>query len=286
MRGGDDVETGSAPIKSRRGTSVARSAARVLAVLETLAGADRPLTIPEISARAGLPKATAHRMLLLLRMRQWTRQLPDGKGYTLGLWGFVVARATLERFTVREVARPYLDELVEKTGQTLLLGAICDDRLVYLDRRDGRSVLRVASQVGQLREPTYGILGKLLLAYLPRPVAERYLKEFPPQATARNAITDPQRFLAELDRVRRQGWAMAVEETHNGVAGVAAPIFDASGEVVAGLALLCATPLLSEGELEEYRDAVVATARSISVALGWAGGHGVRGDQSDQEGWS
>lgn len=257
------------PRGSGAGTKVARAGERLLIVLETLAESPRPLTIPEICAATGLPRATVHRMVLLLTQRQWARPLADGRGYTLGLRGFMLARATLERVSVREVARPILDQLAEQTGQTLLLGAIYDDRLVYLDRRDGRSVLRVASDVGQVRQPTYGILGKVLLAWAPRETVMRYLQEFPLQKLARRSIVEPRAFLEELDRIRQVGSAIAVEETHDGVAGAAAPVFNASGEVVAALALLCPTPLLAGGKLEEYRLAVVGAARSISLALGW-----------------
>ncbi|BAS28202.1 IclR family transcriptional regulator [Limnochorda pilosa] len=251
------------------GIKAVRSVERVLDLLECFSFEQPEWTLSDLARQTQLPTATAQRLLRTLQRRGWIQHSPHTGRYSLGLRFLELGGLVLASFRLREKAQPHLDHLSEATGHTVLLGTLSERKLVYVDRRDSTAPLRVASELGRIRPPTYGILGKLLLAHLEEREAESLLAEAPLQARATKSIVDPGCFMEELRRVRAQGYACAVDETVDGVAGVAAPIRDHTGTVVAGLALLVPTPGWTDELRQRHVEAVVSTASRISEAMGY-----------------
>lgn len=252
-----------------KGVKTVRAVERALDLLECFSFNRRELTLTEIAQATDLPLPTAYRLVKILERRGWLKNPGTGNRYALGLRLLERGAIVLSGFTLREKAQPALDALASETSGTVLLGAIENGELVYIDRRDSRAPLRVVSEVGQVRPVTYGILGKLLLAYMPEEYVRQVLATTPLVKRARRSILSEEEFLEELSRIRERGYATAVDETMDGVAGVAAPVLGIEGKVIAGLAVLAPTAMWTDQILERDLDAVCRAAMQISESMGY-----------------
>ncbi|HOI39027.1 MAG TPA: IclR family transcriptional regulator, partial [Bacillota bacterium] len=183
-------------------TKTVRSVERAFDILECFSFQQRELTLTEIARAVNLPVPTVHRLVGVLERRGWLKQDERTGLYSLGLHVLERGSVVLSGFTLREKAQQAMDALAADTSGTVLLGAIDDGELVYVDRRDSRAPLRVVSSVGQVRPINYGILGKLLLAYVPEEYVREALRAQPLVKRARLAITCEEEFMAELARIR------------------------------------------------------------------------------------
>ncbi len=246
-----------------------RSVERAFDILDCFSFQHRELTLTEIARAVDLPVPTAYRLAGVLGRRGWLKQDERTGLYSLGLHVLERGSIVLSGFTLREKAQQTLDTLAADTSGTVLLGAIEDGELVYVDRRDSRAPLRVVSSVGQVRPISFGILGKLLLAYMPEECVREALRANPLSKRARRAITSEDEFMAELVRIREAGYAAAIDETTDGVAGVAAPIMGVDRKVIAGLAVLMPTAAWSDDVRARDLDAVRSAAAHVSKLMGY-----------------
>jgi DNA-binding IclR family transcriptional regulator len=163
-----------------------------------------------------------------------------------------------------------LAELRAQTGESAQVGVLDGHEVVYVDRLESAHSLRLFTETGR-RVPVHCTSsGKVLLAYLPEAGRHAVLRAAPLTALTPHTITDPGRLAAELARVRRRGWAEAVNEREIGVASIAAPIRDVTGAVVAAISI--GVPLARCGVVALRRQApvIVEAAEAASRRLGWS----------------
>ena len=210
-------------------------ASRVLALLGAFDGEHRALTLTALSQRAGLPIATAYR--LVNELVGWGALVRRGSGeYVIGrrLWDLGLL-APLQS-GLRQVASPFLHDLYAATLATVHLAVREDTSVLYLDRLAGHVSVPVVSDVGS-RLPMHATgVGKVLLAHAPEDVRARVLTNLT-RVTA-YTVTQPGRLRAELRRVLRDGFAQTSEEMSLGACSVAVPIRPADGSVVAALGIV------------------------------------------------
>lgn len=216
-----------------RPTGTVQSLERALDVIEALARAERALGVGELAEDTGLPQGTVHRLLQTLHARGYVRRA-DARKYSLGTGAFRLGDAA-QRALVR-TARPYLADLVRLSGETANLAILEGDDVVYVDQVASPHTLRMFAEVGRHVPPHSTAVGKVLLAALPRDRAVALLRRTRLPARTPATITDPEAFLAELDRVRSQGWATDEEEQESGVRCIAVPV-GRDGRVVAALSV-------------------------------------------------
>jgi IclR family acetate operon transcriptional repressor len=246
-----------------------RALGRALEVLEALARRRDGATLSALSRRLGSPKSS-----LLYLLRPMTRlgylvRSPDGR-YRLGPAAFTLAMAALSNRELPEMARPFLEDLAAKSGETALLATLAGDvaAAVYIDRVESRNTVRYAAKIGERRPLYCSAIGKLLLAYLPPAKREEYLKTtrlkaFTPQTpVTRGALR------RELDEIREAGLSVSVDEIAEGAAGLAAPVFDRHGDVVAGL-VLGALSQRVRAEQPRLAALVMDSARDLSRVMGF-----------------
>lgn len=210
-------------------------ASRVLALLGAFDGEHRSMTLTALSARAGLPLATAHR--LVNELVQWGALVRRASGeYVIGrrLWDLGLLAPV--QSGLRQVASPFLNDLYAATLATVHLAVREDTSVLYIDRLGGHVSVPVVSDVGS-RLPMHATgVGKVLLAHAPEDVQERVLANLT-RVTA-YTITQPGRLRAELRRVLRDGYAQTAEEMSLGACSVAVPIHASDGAVVASLGIV------------------------------------------------
>ena len=207
---------------------------RALALVGAFDEEHRRLTLTELAERAGLPVATAHR--LVAELVEWGALTRTGSGdYVVGrrLWDIGLL-APLQAGLV-ELASPYLHDLYGATHATVHLAVRDGVEVLYLDRLRGSTSVPVVSTIGS-RLPMHATgVGKVLLAHAPLQVQQRVLADLP-RVTA-YTVTQPGRLRRQLAQVLRDDHATTTEEMSLGACSVAVPV-RRGGEVVAALGLV------------------------------------------------
>jgi IclR family transcriptional regulator, KDG regulon repressor len=243
---------------------------RALDILDAFSYQQRTLTLTDIVARVGLKKATAKRLLANLTDRGYLKFDVQTKQYELGLRLFELGSVVFTGFSIRKAAGPQMKWLMQETGLTILLGQCQEDRLVYVEKYDGPGYIQISSTVGQLRQLHFGMLGQILMAYMPMEKVEQILKQQPLQVYTPDSITDPDAFYLRLAKIRENGYLIERGEAHRGVTGIAAPIRNASREVVAALgAAMPFHDYVSPEQIDRILGLVRQAVERISSELGY-----------------
>jgi len=235
-------------------------------LLETLLRARKPCGVTELSNELGLVKSNVHRLLQTLVHCGYVLQDPATGQYscTLKVWQ-LGAMVNHER-DMKALARPYLQGLASRTQETVHLSVLSGSEVVYVDKIDSSHPIGTYTTVGG-RAPAYAVsTGKAMLSTL---TDEEVAKLCTPmhQFTDRTLAFDD--LIGELRRIRQQGYATNRGEWNDGVGGVAAPIFDASGRCCGAIGLSGPLERLKPAILKQLTPWVVQGAASLSKQLGF-----------------
>jgi IclR family transcriptional regulator, acetate operon repressor len=242
------------------GTQVIDRGAQLLAlVLES----EAPRPLAELAADAGLPKSTASRLLGALERNGLIEQE--------GLRGAFRAGPVMARYADRGVSARRLVELSERpmnalaaaTGETINVAVAGPGGVEHLAQLDSRHYLGTSSWVGRRVPYHCSANGKVLLAFGAAGAAQGPLEPL----TSRT-ITEPAQLAAELEAIRRAGFATAADELELGLSAVAAPVLDDSGRAIAALSVSGPSLRLSPRRVAELRPIVIKQARALAEQLG------------------
>jgi DNA-binding IclR family transcriptional regulator len=209
-----------------------QSIERAFAVLGALAAG--PLGVTELADRVDLPKSTAARLLSSLSREGAVEQVPGESRYRLGAGLVSLAAGVHPTRTLVTLARPTLVELAASSGEAAGLSVPEGDTAHYIDQVDTPNPVSVRDWTGA-RLPLHAVSsGQVFLAHRPEAALERYLagglERFGPRTlVSADAVRE------RVRAIRRDGYTWAREEFDEGISSVAAPIADASGEVVAAI---------------------------------------------------
>ncbi len=248
--------------------SSVRTIDRMVEVLDCFSK-DRPAwSLSELSARLDLPKSTLHRFLVGLErnglLRRGTRTTRWRLGHRLFIWGSLAAGST----GVRQVALPVLRDLAETTGETVLLTEYHDGEVICIDKIETSHSVRIALEVGARRAPHAGASSKVLMAYLPDSRDRRnHTARRVCRATASGPSRDPADLHRELERIRQCGYALSYEETDRGAWGIATPIRNWDGGVVAAVGVAGPTVRFSSELAQRYVSLCCDAAARVSTRL-------------------
>lgn len=214
--------------------SSVQSIRRAFDVLGALS--DGPLGVTDVAERSGLPKSTAARLLATLAGEGAVEQVPGDTQYRLGPRLATLAAGLAPTRSIAAIARPVLEELAAACGEAAGLSVPDGDLAHYIDQVAMPNPVSVRDWTGT-RAPLHAVSsGQVLLAFRMPAAVNHYLAR-PLEGFTPRTLTDPDAVRERLHAVRRQGHAWAIEEFDEGISSVAAPIADASGEVVAALHL-------------------------------------------------
>jgi DNA-binding IclR family transcriptional regulator len=233
---------------------------RAIAILELFDEHRTVIGIGEAAAALGVHRSTASRLMSTLERRGLLEQA-GAAGYRLGLGLVPLAGYVLNRFPVRARGGQILRELRDATGESAWLGVLDGHRITYLDHASSPHVTVNVDWVGVRQTLTEGVTGRLLLSFQSPDVIGRLVAEAEPGATGLSE-TEPA-------AVRRQGYAVRMGEGEDGYMGVAVPIRDAMGAVVAAISLGGPRFRVSQERLlGELLPAALHAAARVSESLG------------------
>jgi DNA-binding IclR family transcriptional regulator len=249
------------------GLSSVRNAARLLKVFLSR---EESIGVSELARRLDLAKSTVHRILTTLAGQGLIEQDRTTGGYRLGLVVFELGEAVRVHLDLHAAAGPVLASLREQTGESSQVGVLDGTEVVYVDRLESSQSLRLFTETGR-RVPVHCTSsGKVLLSHLPQAALDDLLDRLVLTRHTPHTIHDVDALRAELDRVRRRGWAEAVNEREIGVASVAAPVRDATGRVVAAVSIGAPVIRLGSARRRQLGALITEAGEAISRRLGFS----------------
>jgi DNA-binding IclR family transcriptional regulator len=248
-----------------------RAVERAARILSALDDPHPERTLSEIARATDLPRATAYRILVTLDDCGLVERTSDGQRYRLGVSLAVLGLTALRRLSIRREARPHMEELMERFGETCSLGIFDQGRILDIEVLHSDHLLTVASEVGGRLPMHCTASGKAMLAFLPPAVVESVLEK-PLKAYTENTITSAAQLREELEVVRQRGYAVDDEEHEIGVEAVSAPVLDRNGEAIAVLAIPGPKSRLNSERVEEIARALVRATSAISATRKHRGG--------------
>lgn len=247
-----------------------RSLERALQILNAFTGERKGLTLSQLAEILNLSRATVLRLCSTLGKYGFLNQDSASKEYSLGLRLFELGSIVFHSFSLRKTASPFLDQLHQKLGKTLFLAILEQGQLIYIDKReDSRNPITFTSKIGTRRPPYWGMLGPMLMAHLSDSEVEHLLEKNPLRATTKKSFTQKEEFKKWLGRVREEGFAVDVERTFEGITGVAVPIRDFRGKVVASLAVCFISSSVDVRELKRIIKEALKSGLNISREIGY-----------------
>lgn len=213
-----------------------QSITRAFEILRAVADQSDGRALADIARAVDLPKSTVSRMLATLETIGAVERVAQPDGFRIGAEIVALAAQVAYPRSLAAIAHPYLQELAQAAGETVSLGVPDGDQVYYIDQVDSWRNLRLKDWTGH-RLPLYATSdGKLYLAHMPAEALEHYLSH-PLHPHSQQTITDPELLRQELAQVRRQGYAWNHREYDPDIVSLAAPIWDAGGQLVASICM-------------------------------------------------
>lgn len=241
---------------------------KATAILEILSE-EESLTVSEIAERINLPIPTAYRILTALVKPGLLEKDVKTKGYHLG-WNLLYlgarAQALCNQNYYLSAMHPFLETISRETGETCTLGALAGNRVICLDKIDGSGLIRIISQVGRELPWNAAAPAKAILAWQKPKHREALLKGKEFIRYTDRTITDLDTYLAELEQVKKDGYALCVDEMEVGHLAIAAPVFDRANHVSISLSILGPTQRMTEN-MDVNRQIILQTAARASAAI-------------------
>jgi DNA-binding IclR family transcriptional regulator len=243
---------------------------RVLDIVESLSTEQDGLTLTELSKRAGLPKSTAHRLLGALTRRGYAARREDGS-YQIGLKLIESVSYYINSLELQTEARQHLSQLTVELGLTAHLGVLEGDQVVYIERIDVLSGVKLYSQIGLRMHAYCSSLGKCLLSAFSRDDLKQVMSRCAFERFTPNTITTLKGLVSELALVRQRGYALDNLEYSLSNRCVGAPIYDYRGEIVAAVSASGPPAVFPMERVPDVAARVAEKARIISRGLGHGG---------------
>jgi DNA-binding IclR family transcriptional regulator len=241
---------------------------KVLKILEALQGSSAGLGLKAICDITGIHKSTAHRFLKHLERERYLIRT-EGGAYLIGPRLSQMSARGNQGATLQAVARPILWELWKSTQETVNLAVLDQGTVLYVDVIESPHEFRLSSRVGTRRSLHVTALGKALAAFLPPEVRDNVLSTITFQQATSKTIMNLLQFRQELEKIRRQGFAVDDEEAVQGARCVSAPILNSDREPIAAVSISGPVTRVSPDQVGVLAEAVCDAARAISVAMGF-----------------
>ncbi|MGY3949011.1 DNA-binding transcriptional regulator KdgR [Aeromonas allosaccharophila] len=244
------------------------SVLKVFGILQALSE-QKDIGVTELSQRIMMSKSTVYRFLQTMKTLGYVNQEGETDKYTLSLKLFELGGRALEHQDLIQIADVQMHRLGKLTKETLHLGALDENSVVYLHKIDSEYNLRMYSRIGR-RCPLYSTaLGKVMMAWLPEEEVRSMLAGVTFERFTEHTLANVDALLAELAQVRGQGYAEDNEENENGLRCFGVPIYNRMGRIITGLSLSLPIVRFEESKRAELISLLHEAAARISAELGY-----------------
>lgn len=240
-------------------------------VLETFYDADLELRLQEVTTRTGITKSSAFRILFTLESLGYLEKNAATGKYRLGGRIFAAAGKARATRSVGQLAQPYLRTLNQQFGETVNLGALQNQQVVYVETVEGSHSFRLMANIGAVAPFHASALGKAILAFLPEVELSALLETMKFPRLTSHTIGNRDELLKSIQKVRRRGYAVDDEEIEEQAFCVAAPILDGSGRASHAVSLAGPTHRMRSRQksiIEEVTKAAAAISEQVQATHG------------------
>lgn len=250
-----------------------QSFGKMMDILGSFTTVDRALSLAQVAQSAGLPRATAHRMLTALREIGFIQQEARSGLYSLGIRLFELGSLALANMDLMREAKPFMDRLSRLASETVHLGVFDGYNVIVVEREEPQDRVSTRNLSGTESAPAYCTsVGKAVLAFQGAEVIDRIAAAGMKPFTA-NTLTTVEALKADLAAIRERGYSIDNSEHQIWVRCVAAPIRNAGGQVFAAVSVTGPADRVTEARTQQLSELVMQTADSISRHLGYVDGH-------------
>lgn len=248
--------------------NVSQTVVRALLLLDSVASHQDPPRLSDLADSVGLNVSTTARLVNTLAQHGFVRRDVETSRYRLGYKLLHLANVAQEQAGLHEIVDPILKELVDETNETATVAILQGDEAMVIARIACSNQLRSVATIGT-NVPLYCTsAGHVLLAHLPEDRIDEILSLGMPRRTPLT-ITNREELLSELEKVRRQGYAVDLGQREIGLVGIAAPVRNASSNVIASCTISGSEQRIYSDRIPELVKSVMAAAETISLRLGW-----------------
>lgn len=241
-----------------------------LAVLEYLSLRPEGKTLQDIKLALDISQTTAYRILNTLARLDFLYYNEDTKRYKLSLKLLNLGFRSLNEHNLMETVLPRLRDLRDQVKETACFGVLGDEKGIFVEQAQGHHAFHFVLSPGKPFELHCSAPGKAIMAFLPNTVRDRYLSYMTYPRYNSRTITTKEAFLDELEKVRKQGYAMDNEEELNGVICVGAPIFNYTGYPCGAIWISGPKDRLSKDIIRTTASCILDVAGCISTELGYS----------------
>lgn len=238
---------------------------KALDVLDRVAQAGRPVRFTELLADKTYPKATLFRFLQTLTNQGMLAYDPDRQTYSLGVRLVRLAHAAWAQSSLAPIASPYIDRLSADLGETIHLAQLDLGQVLYVDKRNAARPVEMFSQAGKVGPAYCTGVGKAMLAHLAPEALDRAVERQSFHRFTEHTLDTPEKLLAELEAIRRRGFAFDREEHEPGIICIALPILTRGRRVIGAMSVTSTTARTSLDALAELAPKVRETAVLIAA---------------------
>ncbi|MDR3559838.1 MAG: IclR family transcriptional regulator [Negativicutes bacterium] len=241
---------------------------RAVDILEIIGADSGPVSLKRITELVGLPKSTVYRLLTNLEARGLVSCGNDG-GYRLGLSFLLLGQRAEKGFEIKRLARPYMQKLNEIFSESVHLGVLHKNRVLYVDSIDSPHAIRLVARIGGTNMVHCTALGKvLLILHSDEEIRQILVAEGMEQRTPYSLLL-PQAYLEEMEEVRRRGFALDDRESGEDCFCIGAPIYSPLGQVVAAISVSGPTSRMSRPLAQTHiAPKLLEVTKALSKALG------------------
>lgn len=222
--------------------------------------------ITEISRELDIPKSSVSRLINDLMHEGYLRK--SGRHYMLGLSLLELSGVIMSQLEIHREAFDPLKSLVNKVNENAHISTLDGTNLVYILKVEAKQTIRLLSHVGHHRSPSCSAPGKLLLAFQPKEIVEKVIEIGLPKRGP-NSVTDPEVLRKQLKQIRKDEYCVCINEMHDDVVSMAAPIKDYTGKVIASVNVAAPRSRFGDERIEQCIGEIIKTAKEISKKLGY-----------------
>jgi IclR family pca regulon transcriptional regulator len=250
--------------RSETGPDFIEALARGLDVIKSFQPSRPAMTLSEVAAAAELARPTARRVLITLEELGYVRN--DGRSFTLTPRVLELGMSYIQSMGLWELARPHMEALVARTGESTSMAQLDGTDIVYVSRVAVPKIITLSVVVGTRFPALQTSLGKVLLAALPDDEVEKVLSQPSRSGVPLRWTPTAKERAAALREVRARGWALTDEQLAPGIRSVAAPVRDGQGHVVSAMNVTVHAHETSlETLTEEYLPLLLQAAGAVSA---------------------
>lgn len=249
-----------------------KSIVKVSKIIDAIAFANSPLSLSELSKRLGIAKSTLHGLLSTLVNIRYLEQDQDTGRYKLGVQLFELGSQITNTWSEKAIAKSYMEKLASDTGETVHLAMLSNGEVLYVDKEEAYSSIRIATAPGAKLPIHCTGVGKVLLAFSSdEEVAKILNDDYEFEQYAEHTITNLKDLKRELVKIRTLGYTYDNQEYVDGLRCVATPIFDHNHKIIFALSVSGPIRRMQDETIAKYRDLLLMVGSEISQKLGYRG---------------